>query len=55
MDSFVVACQKFFSAEPYGRKVEVPEFKDLTAQDKLELSQMLNEAGYTHTPYEPKA
>ena len=53
--TFVRACQEFFSAEPYGRKVEIPEFKALTSKDKIDLSAMLNEAGYEHAPYEPKA
>jgi hypothetical protein len=52
-DSFVKACQAYFSQDPHGRKVEIPEFKSLSVQDKLELSQMLNEAGYEHPPYEP--
>ena len=52
--TFVAACQAFFSEEPYGRKVSIPEFKDLTTQDKLDLSAMLNAAGYEHPDYEPK-
>lgn len=52
-DSFVKACQAFFSKDPFGRKVEVPEFKALSTQDKVELSQMLNETeGFEHPPYE---
>lgn len=55
-DSFVKACQAFFSEPPHGRKVEIPEFKALSTQDKVELSQMLNATpGFEHTPYEPTA
>lgn len=54
-DSFVKACQAFFSAQPYGRKVEIAEFKSLSTQDKLDLSKMLNDTpGFEHTPYVPK-
>jgi hypothetical protein len=49
--SFVKVCQEFFSAGKYGRKVEIAEFKALTTPDKIELSEMLNSAGYTHEPY----
>jgi len=44
--SFVKACQDFFSSEPFGRKVEIPEFKDLTQEDKVELREMLIAQGY---------
>lgn len=55
-DSFVKACQAFFSKDPYGRKVSIPEFKSLTNQDKIELSTMLNEIpGFEHPQYEPKS
>jgi len=47
--SFVKAAIEFFGAPPHGRKVHIPEFKELTTQDKIELSQMLNEVpGYEH-------
>jgi len=49
--SFVKACQEFFSGGKFGRKVEIPEFKALSTQDKIELSEMLNAAGITHEPY----
>jgi hypothetical protein len=49
--SFVKSCQEFFSGGKYGRKVEIVEFKALTSNDKFELSEMLNSAGYTHEPY----
>lgn len=52
-ESFVKACQAFFSKDPFGRKVEISEFKSLSTQDKVELSQMLNETeGFEHPPYE---
>lgn len=49
--SYVKAIQEFFSAPPFGRKVEIPEFKELSTQDKIELSEMLNAAGHEHEPY----
>lgn len=49
--SFVKACQTFFTEPPFGRKVEIAEFKALTTQDKIDLSQMLNAAGREHEPY----
>jgi hypothetical protein len=49
--TFVRAVQDFFSAPPHGRKVEIPEFKALSIQDKIELSAMLSEAGVKHIPY----
>jgi hypothetical protein len=53
-DSFVKACQAYFSVDPHGKKVEVAEFKELSTQDKVELSAMLNETpGFTHPPYTP--
>jgi|SoiMethySBSTD1v2_1073268.scaffolds.fasta_scaffold60445_16 hypothetical protein len=52
--SFVKAAQEFFSAPPFGKKVEIAEFKALTTKDKVELSEMLNaEKGYEHEPYTP--
>jgi hypothetical protein len=44
--SLVKACMDFFTKEPYGRKVEVPEFKMLTWEDKNELRDMLIGQGY---------
>jgi hypothetical protein len=52
--SFVRACQDFFSGGKYGKKVSIQEFKALTEQDKVDLSVMLNSAGYDHTPYVAK-
>ena len=44
--SFVKACIDFFSKEPFGRKVQIPEFKALTYEDKVELREMLIGEGY---------
>lgn len=53
-DSFVKACQAYFSKDPYGRKVEIAEFKALSTQDKHDLSEMLQDVpGFEHTPYAP--
>ena len=49
--SFVKACQHFFSEAPFGRKVEISEFKELSTQDKIELSEQLAAAGHVHKPY----
>lgn len=49
--SFVKACQAYFG------DVTIPEFKALSAQDKLDLSAMLNaepSGKFTHPAYEPK-
>jgi hypothetical protein len=51
--SFVKAAQEYFSEQPHGRRVEISEFKELSTQDKVELSQMLIEAGVEHMPYTP--
>lgn len=44
--SFVKACMQFFSEGKYGRRVEIPEFKALTHEDKVELREMLISEGY---------
>ena len=44
--SFVKACQDFFTRGQHGKKLEIPEFRALTQQDKEELRQMLIEQGY---------
>jgi hypothetical protein len=44
--SFVKACQDFFTSEPFGRKIEIPEFKALSQEDKLELRDLLIKQGY---------
>lgn len=44
--SLVKACQDYFSTGEHGRKIEIPEFKALTNQDKVELREMLIAEGY---------
>lgn len=44
--SFIRACQDFFTRPPHGRKIEIPEFKQLSLKDKLELREMLIGEGY---------
>lgn len=44
--SLVKACQEFFSEGPYGRKIEIAEFKELTRQDKETLREYLIGEGY---------
>jgi|RhiMethySRZTD1v2_1073278.scaffolds.fasta_scaffold11055_6 hypothetical protein len=48
--SFVKAVQDFFTKPPFGKKVEISEFKDLTRQDKIELREMLISEGYDVAP-----
>jgi hypothetical protein len=47
--SWVKALQDFMSRDN-GRKVEIPEFKALTEQDKSELREMLIAEGYDVLP-----
>ena len=51
--SLVGAMKEFFASNPYGRKVEIPEFKALTRQDKVELREMLIAEGYDVQPLPP--
>jgi hypothetical protein len=44
--TIVAAVLEFFASEPYGRKVEILEFKALSFQDKVELREMLIAEGY---------
>lgn len=44
--SFVKACQTFFTEGQHGRKIEIPEFRALSHEDKLELREMLIGEGY---------
>ncbi len=44
--SIVKAIQDFFTRPPFGKKVGMEEFKALTRQDKVELREMLIDAGY---------
>ena len=47
---FVKAAQEFFTREPHGRKVTIPEFKALTRDDKIELRDMLIAEGVDVAP-----
>jgi hypothetical protein len=44
--SFVKACQDYFTNGKHGRKIEIPEFKALTQEDKEELRDLLIKEGY---------
>lgn len=44
--SFVTACQDFFSKGETGKKLTIPEFKELTHQDKVDLRNELIREGY---------
>jgi len=51
-DSFIKALRAFFTTPDRG--LTIPEIKELTTEDKLELSNMLNATpGYTHPTYKP--
>lgn len=51
--SLVKSCQDFFSTGPHGRKIDIPEFRMLTRQDKEELREMLIGEGYDVLPLPP--
>lgn len=44
--SFVKAMQDFFSKDPFGKKIEIAEFKELTQQDRVEFRDGLIAEGY---------
>jgi hypothetical protein len=44
--SLVKACQDFFTRPPFGKRIEISEFKELTQQDKIDLREMLIGEGY---------
>lgn len=48
--SLVSAMKDFFQKDPHGRKVEIPEFRALSRQDKEELREMLIAEGYNVLP-----
>ena len=48
--SFVKACQEYFTSPPFGKKIEISEFKSLTQEDKVELREMLISEGYNVLP-----
>jgi hypothetical protein len=49
--SFVKAMQGYFSQPPFGKKLEISEFKQLTPKDREELREMLIGAGYNVSPF----
>jgi hypothetical protein len=48
--SFVKAMQTFFTQAPYGKKIEILEFKALTREDKVELREELIREGFNVVP-----
>lgn len=44
--SLVKAMIDFFGTAPHGRKLEIPEMKALTREDKIEVREMLIAEGY---------
>lgn len=52
--SFIKAAQQFFSEGRFGRKIEIPEFKQLTEIDKIELREMLIGEGIDVAPFKEK-
>jgi hypothetical protein len=48
--SLVKACKEFFEPGRHGRKIEIPEFRALTRQDKVELREMLIVEGFNVLP-----
>jgi hypothetical protein len=55
MASWVKELQNYFAAEPYGKKIEIAEFKELTEEDKEDFRQMLIAEGIEVDPITPKA
>jgi hypothetical protein len=53
--SWVKALQHYFSQPPHDRKVEMSEFKELTATDKADLREMLVAEGYDIAPLKEAA
>ena len=53
--SFIKATQEFFSTNPHGRKIEIPEFKALTESDKNDIRNMLIAEGINVAPLVVKA
>ena len=48
--SFIKAMQNYFTPDPYGKRIEIPEFKELTHTDKVELREMLIAEGMDVAP-----
>lgn len=50
MASLVKNLQDFFTADPFGRKIEISEFKQLDRSDKEDFVAMLEEIGIESDP-----
>lgn len=50
-ETFTKALRAYFEMEA---SVVIKEYKELSEQDKVEYSKMLNDAGFTHPPYQAK-
>lgn len=50
-ESFTKALRAYFEMDG---TTTIKEYKELSEQDKVEYSKMLNEAGYKHPEYQPK-
>lgn len=48
--SIVTAVKDYFEKEPHGRKIDIPEFKALSYQDKVEIRDLLIAEGYDVAP-----
>ena len=48
--SFIKAMQEFFTNGRHGKKVDIPEFKALTHEDKVEFREMLIAEGFDVAP-----
>lgn len=53
--SLVKAMMDFFGTAPHGRKLEIPEMKELSREDKSEIREMLIEEGYNILELPPAA
>ncbi len=48
--SFVKAVLDYFGTGDHGKKVDIPEFKKLSREDKAELYELLTAEGYDMYP-----
>lgn len=48
--SFIKAMQNYFTPNPFGKKIDIPEFKALTHEDKVEFREMLIAEGVDVAP-----
>lgn len=53
--SFVRAVKDFFESQPFGRKVEIAEFRALTDKDRSELHSLLIGEGINVKPFGAEA